>query len=222
MRQDSDLDLAVLLDGLSNRLPRGELRGCIGVQISVDILEMTPESLSNLALRLNSVHRDIVEDGIVLYRRAGTSPYLESPLYSGEELMKVKFDEVNLLLKKATSDEDALNFDGLSPQIAAFHGQQAVEKLLKAWLIALDIAPPKTHELDELEDILKSVGQSLPSLNIALKAFNDYAVRWRYADIPDSETIDLDGLRQTVVAVREYVRDRISIVLPEILLFPRA
>jgi HEPN domain-containing protein len=36
------------------------------------------------------------------------------------------------LLRKSASDEHALSLDGYSPHIAAFHGQQAIEKLLKA------------------------------------------------------------------------------------------
>lgn len=69
--------------------------------MSIDLLEMTPEELSSLSLRLNSVQRDIVQDGVVVYRREDASPSLESPLASREELLQVKFDEVNLMLKKA-------------------------------------------------------------------------------------------------------------------------
>lgn len=47
-----------------------------------------------------------------------------------------------------------MSLDKISPQIAAFHGQQAMEKLMKAWLIALDVAPPKTHELGKIEAVL--------------------------------------------------------------------
>ncbi len=189
--------------------------------MSIDILEMTSEELSSLSLRLNSVQRDIVEDGIVVYRRPGASPSLHSPLASRKELLQVKFDEVNLMLKKAKFDEDALNLDGQSPQIAAFHGQQAMEKLLKAWLIALDVAPPKTHELGKIEVVLEQAGHSLPALAVAPKAFNDYAVRWRYADIPDSEVIDLQGMRDTVAHLREHIREQIRLALPGIVLFTR-
>ena len=183
---------------------------------------MTPEDLSSLSLRLNSVQRDIVEDGVVLYRRTGTSSLIESPLPSREELLQVKFDEVHLMLKKTRSDEDALNLEGQSPQIAAFHGQQAMEKLMKAWLIALDVATPKTHELGKQQVALEKAGLSLPALKVAPKAFNDYAVRWRYADIPDGEVSDLPGMRETVAHLREHAREQIVLVLPGIVLFTRS
>ena len=41
---------------------------------------------------------------------------------------------------------------------AGFHAQQAVEKLLKAALVALGQTPPRTHDLVHLADLLTRAG----------------------------------------------------------------
>ena len=63
---------------------------------------------------------------------------------------------------------------------AAFHAQQAAEKYLKAWLIALgDDDPPATHNLIELADIIISMGgPSLPRR--PLRFLTRFAVAPRY------------------------------------------
>ena len=214
-RPGSDLDLAVILDRESRSIPDADLRASVHVPIPMDLLGMTGAELSRLSLRLNSVHRDIVEEGVLVYQRQGARRAFGSPVPTREDLLQVKVDEVKLMLKKARSDENSLGLEGQSPQIAAFHGQQAIEKLLKAWLIALDIAPPKTHELNKLEDELTRAGQYLPTYKVTLKSFNDYAVKWRYADIPDPDRIELIAMRETVADLREYIRAQIGALLPE-------
>ncbi len=71
-------------------------------------------------------------------------------------------DQTATLLRKSASDEEVLGFDGISPHIAAFHGQQAIEKLLKAWLFALRIQPPKTHSFKKLITLLEIEGCTVP------------------------------------------------------------
>ena len=45
-----------------------------------------------------------------------------------------------------------------SDEIFGFHVQQAVEKALKAWLCALGVPFPRTHDLDELGALLEDAG----------------------------------------------------------------
>lgn len=42
-------------------------------------------------------------------------------------------------------------------EIIAYHAQQAVEKALKGLLVAKDIRPPRTHDLDELIDLFDGI-----------------------------------------------------------------
>ncbi len=114
-------------------------------------------------------------------------------------------ERIRTLLKKSASDEAVLHFDHISPQIRAFHGQQAIEKLLKAWIAALGEEPPKIHSLNWLADIIKEQGKTLPALPIKLGDFNDYAAAWRYDDVPQEDALDDTEMRETVRILREYI-----------------
>jgi HEPN domain-containing protein len=115
-------------------------------------------------------------------------------------------ERTQTLLKKSASDEAALNLDGISPQIAAFHGQQAIEKLFKAWLFALGEDPPKTHSLRRLMGLLELRGCAVPNTPIMFEDFNDYAVQWRYQDVPEAGRLDPVAMRRSVLVLREYIK----------------
>ena len=74
-----------------------------------------------------------------------------------------------------------------SSEIFGFHVQQAVEKLLKAWLCVLGVSFPRTHDLDELAALLEEAGQEIPHFLNSLLEFTDFAVAFRYEAFPDLE-----------------------------------
>ena len=81
-----------------------------------------------------------------------------------------------------------------SSEIFGFHVQQAVEKLLKAWLCVLGVPFPRTHDLDELAALLEEAGQEIPQFLNSLLEFTDFAVAFRYEAFPDLEgDIDRDA-----------------------------
>jgi HEPN domain-containing protein len=63
---------------------------------------------------------------------------------------------------------------------ACFHAQQCVEKYLKARLQAADIAFPKTHDLEELLDLLLPLEPQWELLRPAVAQLTNYAVAFRY------------------------------------------
>jgi HEPN domain-containing protein len=71
--------------------------------------------------------------------------------------MKPNQDEVKAWLQKASSDlysaEILLDHDPPVPEAAAFHCQQAAEKILKALLVWLDVPFEKVHGLTYLLDL---------------------------------------------------------------------
>ena len=86
-----------------------------------------------------------------------------------------------------------------------FHCQQAAEKALKALLIALEVRPPKTHDIRALVSLVsKSIPETLDALS-AVVDLTDYAVEIRYPDewyVPDSkETRRAIELARTVIDV---------------------
>jgi HEPN domain-containing protein len=69
---------------------------------------------------------------------------------------------------------------GEALQGACFHSQQAAEKSLKAWLIAHDIDPPKTHELKELIALCAPIESGFNGFLGEADALTWYAVKGRY------------------------------------------
>jgi len=81
-------------------------------------------------------------------------------------------------------------FEGL-----CFHAQQAVEKALKAILIAKGIPPPKTHNIRTLLDLLPQDINSPKEVEDAA-SLTDYAVTNRYPG--DFESVDEEEYKQTL------------------------
>jgi HEPN domain-containing protein len=64
--------------------------------------------------------------------------------------------------------------------------QQCVEKYLKAYLTALDIYFPKTHNLLHLLDLLSPAPQELLAIRDDLRKLSEFAVMYRYPGISAS------------------------------------
>lgn len=69
--------------------------------------------------------------------------------------------------------------------IAAYHCQQAAEKMVKAALIATGIDPPRWHNIDELVDLLPADHPLRAELE-PLGQLTPYAIAFRYP-IPDPD-----------------------------------
>lgn len=63
-----------------------------------------------------------------------------------------------------------------------FHAQQAVEKALKAVLTSRDVAFPRTHNLEELANLIADSGLAPPLPPRELRRLNPFAVEARYSD----------------------------------------
>ena len=79
--------------------------------------------------------------------------------------------------------------------IAAYHVQQAAEKLIKAALVAQSIDPPYTHNLHDLSSLLGR-GKGEDPRFVRLTRFTAYAIAFHYpgedvgAPIPTTADID--------------------------------
>lgn len=71
---------------------------------------------------------------------------------------------------------------------ACFHAQQCAEKYLKALLVFKDQEFPKTHDLNTLNNLCKSVGIASGFTESALELLSAYAVMTRYPG--DDPTIE--------------------------------
>jgi predicted component of type VI protein secretion system len=114
-----------------------------------------------------------------------------------------------MLLRKSADDRAVLDHL-LPPAILGLHAQRACEKRLKALLIQLGHDYPRTYNLGALEELVELRDQTLPPLALPLYRLNDYAVPYRYDDLPLGFQVDVVALRRTVDALRVHVEGRLQ------------
>lgn len=101
--------------------------------------------------------------------------------------MTTKEKIIKLWLLKAESDlrtaQILIKDENPPTDSICFHAQQAVEKLLKAYLTYLDIKAPKTHDIATLLELCLSVDEKFKELDQEkLEELTFYAVEIRYPD----------------------------------------
>src|SRR5262249_8357187 len=87
--------------------------------------------------------------------------------------------------------------------LVCFHCQQAAEKYLKALLQEAGAAVPRTHDLEDLLDLLLPHDATLARLRSRLRFLNRYAVDYRYPDLRATT-------RQMQAALRHAERVRLE------------
>ena len=92
-------------------------------------------------------------------------------------------DEAVAWLQLAEEDLKAVRNNVFGPEptakIAAYHCQQAAEKMVKAVLISAGVDPPHWHNIDDLIDLLPE-GHRLRPQPEPLGRFSPYAIAFRY------------------------------------------
>ena len=107
-------------------------------------------------------------------------------------MAKSNKEHAEQLLKMAVKDHTALSgmldSRSFSEEVFGFHAQQAVEKALKAWIAALCLVYPKSHDLSVLIKILKDSGQDLSAFP-DLEDYSVFAVQYRYEAYDETEEV---------------------------------
>jgi HEPN domain-containing protein len=118
-------------------------------------------------------------------------------------------------LAKADQDIKAaaalLGAESPLPYPACFHAQQAAEKYLKALLTWQQIEFPKTHDIDQLLDLLQP---SAPETAAALRqaaALTPYGVELRYPGEQSDPDIEE---AERAIALAEVVRVAVLSIIP--------
>ncbi len=118
-------------------------------------------------------------------------------------------EQALLFLKKAAEDEallDAvLTVETVADATFGFHCQQAAEKLLKALLSELCIRFQRTHDLQELMNLLEVAGHKLPEDLCRVDELTPFAVEFRYDDLTFAESFDRAATRDLVRQLHHYV-----------------
>lgn len=97
---------------------------------------------------------------------------------------------------------------------AGFHWQQACEKFLKALLVARQIEFPKTHDLDELLDLIATAEPGLADELREASRLTPYGVEIRYpGDYPEMGLGDAREASRLAGMVRDRVRAKLAAYL---------
>ena len=80
---------------------------------------------------------------------------------------------------------------------AGFHAQQAAEKFIKALLVRFQVEFPKTHDLDQLIDLVATIDNGLSDSLRNAASLTPYAVEVRYPS--ESPQLTLDDAKAAVL-----------------------
>jgi HEPN domain-containing protein/predicted nucleotidyltransferase len=164
-----------------------------GIPMAKDIIVVTEDRLAEVGDRPSLVYREALREGKVIYEAPEVSPRRRSRRTSKPSdaglphtwLAHARSDLASATLLRANPD--------VLPEQAAFHAQQAVEKAVKAVLLARHVDIPYTHDLEALVDEVTSRGMRVPTEVTEAKALTRFAIEMRYPnpeEITDAEIDD--------------------------------
>jgi HEPN domain-containing protein/predicted nucleotidyltransferase len=162
------------------------------IPMAKDIVVVTDERLAELQDRPGLVYREALREGKVVYEAPDVSPRRGR---SG----KSKSTDIGLphtWLAHARSDLASAKILRANPDIlpeqAGFHAQQAVEKAVKAVLLARNVDIPYTHDLQDLVEEITGRGMAVPDEVTEAKALTRFAVEMRYPSLDEVTEADID------------------------------
>ena len=134
--------------------------------------------------------------------------------------MPPELREVKRWLEKAKHDwhtaEAAVSCQPAITDTSAFHCQQAVEKLLKAYLVQRRDPFEKIHDLEQLIDQCAQHDPLFAELRKRAMPLSAYAIRFRYPGPADPSVEDVREALRVVAEVWRFVTSRLPPeVVPE-------
>src|SRR5215212_5669541 len=78
------------------------------------------------------------------------------------------------------------------PEQAGFHAQQAIEKAIKAVLLARNVDIPYAHDVQDLVEEITRLGMAVPTEVTEAKALTRFAVEMRYPSAEEIADGDID------------------------------
>jgi uncharacterized protein len=194
--RDSDIDLLVIVD---NDTPPEKLHwqdgfGAYQSKSDADIFPMRAEDFERDRAIVNTLAAEADADGIVVYGSPkGSCMKAPDP--------RVRWEAVKRWLEIAEIDRNAaqalLAVPSLRPS-AAFHCQQALEKLLKGFLTLAGKRGGKTHALNRLGAAAAKSFPGIKQLVATAKNWSDWAFIYRYPSDRAPPVPDEDELRRAL------------------------
>ncbi|MBF0160127.1 MAG: HEPN domain-containing protein [Magnetococcales bacterium] len=106
----------------------------------------------------------------------------------------------------------ARGVEDFSDAIFGFHIQQAIEKSFKAWLSALKLEYPKTHELHRLLVLLEESGVAIEQF-YWVEEFNPFAVQFRYETSQWDEPLDRNQAVAWASELLDHVTQQVALIV---------
>jgi len=120
--------------------------------------------------------------------------------------------EAQALLRAAERDrktvELLLQHHDAPVSSVGFHAQQYLEKVIKAVLVSNAVIFRRTHDLEELADLLERQGIELPLPRDQMKHLNPFAVIIRYQDMEIALT-DINPITEIMENAYAWVKRQI-------------
>ena len=134
--------------------------------------------------------------------------------------MPPDWDEVRRWVAKASNDRNVarkIASGGCAEtDVAAFHCQQSIEKLLKAFLVYRNIEFERVHDLGRLLDQASELDPDFELLRDDVAPLTVYAVTFRYPGPTDPTPLQVTNALHIVDRVWEFARSRLPPdVLPQ-------
>ena len=129
--------------------------------------------------------------------------------------MRTKKELIDSWTEKAAKDlltvEHELSFPDAVTESVCFHCQQAVEKLLKAYLVFLGVPFTKTHEIGELITKCEDKDSKISVFKEEADKLTDYAIAVRYPEEPFEPTLEeAKDAFEIARKMKEFVLSRIT------------
>ena len=224
----SDVDLFVVMSGLklNAREEAWEMKKRIPERFRLDLHVRSPEELAYRVSHNDWFLREILEKGDVLYVKTSRSARAcPSPgqLELAEEALVPIWQETGAInpltlewVEVAEDDYDAvkLHLQRSSKRPSynkiCFNAQQCIEKYLKAWLQEANLPTPRTHDLNELLDVIVPARPEWETWRTDFSAFDKYAVDARYPGYVATEA-DAEHAVRICDEVRQTVRNMLEL-----------
>jgi HEPN domain-containing protein len=214
--RDSDIDLLVIVD---DDTPPEKLTWQAGYEAHrsrhvADVFPMRAETFERNRNIIGTLAAEADTDGIVVYG---------SP--KGSRSMKAvdpraRWEAVERWLEVAEQDREAVAVCLASGSalrgVAAFHCQQAIEKLLKGFLVLVGKRSRKTHSLAQLSAIVLESFPDIENLVTAARNWSDWAFEYRYPSMRGSaKPVPEEGELRRALAMIDVLAARLRAARPQ-------
>jgi len=96
------------------------------------------------------------------------------------------------------------------PDQMGFFCQQSAEKYLKAFLLAWDHVPPRTHDVDVLVELCAVIDPDFNELQKVVEGLTEFAVIFRYPEQWSDDASAVDS-QDKAKQVRDLVREKLGL-----------